>query len=168
MIAEKARRLDGVTKFGKSRELDININRLAEAALVLDWCNSATANSVITGDTPLSKAVGEARRLKKEDENREAKKSRLRSGAPDLLARVGEERATLEDAMAVLEQRRQDAKRAQRVAEIGSVGGCRYDGRGTGTIVRPVAGAPTNAENDPRVPPLRACTGQTSAPPGRL
>jgi hypothetical protein len=42
MIAEKARRIDGVTKSGQARDLEINRNRLAEAALqICIFCDLA-------------------------------------------------------------------------------------------------------------------------------
>jgi len=63
ILTEQARRLNGVTKSGQSREVDINRNRLAEAGLVLDW-EPALVPEVIAGVKALSVAVEIARETK--------------------------------------------------------------------------------------------------------
>jgi ParB-like chromosome segregation protein Spo0J len=124
IITERARRLnDGprwkTPKLVVANEAGLSPRRLEEAAVVLDWCDAATINEVLAGTKPLSRAVEVARRLKKEDADREAKKTSLREGAPDLLARVGEG-LDLDDAMAALKAREDKARQeaeAQRTEE---------------------------------------------------
>lgn len=110
MIAAKAARLTGKDQRQVAADTDLYQPRVAEAFVVLDWCDAATVNGVIAGDEPLYKAVEEARRLKQDDADREAKKARLRDGAPDLLARVGEEVLSLDDAIAALNAREEKAR----------------------------------------------------------
>jgi ParB-like chromosome segregation protein Spo0J len=102
-----------------ARLLSVTESRISEALLVLEWCDATTINAAIAGDQPLYKAVEEARRLKQEDADREAKKARLRKGAPDLLARVGEEVLSLDDAIAALDAREEKARQeaAQRASK---------------------------------------------------
>lgn len=127
IIAAKAARLNGRGHHAEAaKSADLHITRITEATTVLDWCDATTVNSVIAGDTPLSKAVETARRLKKADADREAKKAGLREAAPDLLARVSEG-LDLDEAMAALkarqdkaaaeEQERLAAESAQKAAE---------------------------------------------------
>jgi ParB-like chromosome segregation protein Spo0J len=113
MIAAKAARMNGKRQKDVAQDHGISNLRISDATVVLDWCDATTVNSVITGDTPLSKAVETARRLKKEDADREAKKASLRSGAPDLLARVSEG-MDLDEAMAALKARQDKAAAEER------------------------------------------------------
>lgn len=109
IIAAKAARLDGSTKSGTARELDINKNRLTEAGLVLDWAPDL-APAVVAGDRALSVALEEARQRKKSDEERQRQKARLHADASDLLSLVDEERMSLADAVAALDAREEKAR----------------------------------------------------------
>lgn len=115
IIAAKAARLNGRGHQAEAaKSADLHITRITEANLVLDWCDATVIRDVLAGTKPLSKAVEEARQLKREDTDREAKKARLRDAAPDLLARVGEG-MDLAEAVGALEVREQRAR--QEVAE---------------------------------------------------
>lgn len=120
MIAAQAARLKGRTQSDVAAETGISSLRISDANVVLDWCDATVVKAVIVGTKPLSKAVDEARQLKKEDAARESKKNRLREGAPDLLARVGEG-LDLDEALGALETReqraRQEAEQVRREAE---------------------------------------------------
>jgi len=111
ILAEQARRLNGNTKSGASKDLDgIHANRLIEAGLVLDWA-PALGPAVVAGVTPLSKAIEEARDAKRDAEALDAKLSRLKADAPDLAALVAEEQLGVDDATAALTARETEAER---------------------------------------------------------
>lgn len=118
MIAAKAARLNGHDyKSVVDTESKITDSRLGEASTVLDWCDATTVNNVIAGTTALSTAVETARNLKKEDADREAKKTRLREGAPDLLTQVDDGEWDLDEAIGALQVREEKARQEREAEE---------------------------------------------------
>lgn len=104
-----------ITKSGNSAW----INRVAEAGLILDWCDAVTVNQVIAGGKPFSEAVGEAHENRRRDAEIAAKRDRLGRKAPELLTAVDDQTITLDDAVAALDAREEKARQdaAERAAE---------------------------------------------------
>lgn len=121
VIAAQASRLNG-TSYKSVTDDDSGLNkvRLSEAALVLDWA-PALAPAVIAGVTPLSKAVEQARAVKRDAEALQVKLDRLADAASDLRSLVDDGDLDVNDAVAALDAReeksRQEAAEAERQAE---------------------------------------------------
>jgi hypothetical protein len=102
-----------------ARQHGISPQYLAHANVILDYA-ADEADRILT--TPPLQFFDEAYKLA--SANKKAKKEEadqltaLRDEAPDLADDVAEERVTFKDALVVLKQRRDDAERADEVAEI--------------------------------------------------
>ena len=83
--------------------------RISEATLILEQAPDL-AEGVLAGE-PLSRALEKARERKAEQQAREAKMTRLREDANDLLVRVVDEGMDLDEAIAALDSRLEKALR---------------------------------------------------------
>lgn len=93
---------------------------VGQAKVVLDYATDLV-DGVVSGVKPLHEAYGTARDRKDEKEQLAAGSTELSTEAPDLAAEVTEERLTLDEAQAILKERREDAERRDRVAEIDEI-----------------------------------------------
>lgn len=151
VLAEQARRLNGVGKSAQSRETEIERKRLSEAAVVLDWA-PALAPAVIAGVTPLSRAVEDAREVKRDAEALQAKLDRLRADADDLAALVDEGRMGVDDAIAALDAREEKARQdadAEAAAEREYEAQLQSERRAAATNLRSVLTYLTSTSIDP-------------------
>jgi RNase H-fold protein (predicted Holliday junction resolvase) len=119
MAVAKALLLSNTSKSDLSRQTGINRTRIAQAGIVLEYAPDL-ADSVLLGATPLNEAYEEARHRKQEAQERaEAAKSeqerfeRLQADEPDLAAMVQEERLTLNEALAAVQERKVQRQRQQ-------------------------------------------------------
>lgn len=69
IVAAKAARISGRgSQQDAAKSADLHFSRVTEANLILDWAPHL-ADAVLAGATPLSRAVEEARELKREAED---------------------------------------------------------------------------------------------------
>jgi ParB-like nuclease domain len=106
-------------KRGTTRRLarlgGVNEQRISEAKLVYDHA-PAWVDSVISGAKPLHEALEEAKRQQGLVSSAEHQMKVLREEAPDLADLVVEERITLKEARAALDQRKEDDLRERQQA----------------------------------------------------
>lgn len=104
---------------GSTRDLGSTIKvshqRIHQAHAVLEYA-ADLSDLVLSGAKSLDEAYAEARSRKSAASSTEALMARLREEAPDLADQVTEERLSVREAMAVLEQRIRDQREARRVA----------------------------------------------------
>lgn len=114
MLIEKARRLTGLPK----SVTEVNINRLSEAAVVLDYAPDL-AEAVMANALSLASATKIARQRKQEAKEIQEKKERLQACASDLAEHVDDGRLDLDEAIAALNRREEKAldEEAQRRTE---------------------------------------------------
>jgi len=109
VIAAQAARLNGMSTRMVGTDTNLYQSRVAEASLVLDFAPELVPQ-IVAGVTPLSVALPKARERKKATEQYNVKLKRLRDDAADLADLVAEGRLDLDEALAALEKREDEAR----------------------------------------------------------
>lgn len=107
------------TQGDAAKRFGIHQSRIAEAKVIIE--NSADgdlAEAVLARTKTFDKALILAKERREKKLNEAEQMAVLREEAPDLADAVAEETLSLEDAQKVLDERHEDAGRAERVAEI--------------------------------------------------
>jgi hypothetical protein len=98
----------------KAESASFSYRRVKEARLILRQSRDL-AESVIKGANSLDAALVQVEELRQQASSTEAKLARLQSAAPDLAARVADENITLDEGLAIHNQREADLRRIREV-----------------------------------------------------